>query len=136
MTALPTKIRFIAIALAALLPATAQADQLPKGGTDYTSRWTETGPFVLYYHGTLTDGTVCPPSINMLQWSMSDGPKAPDYFHGFSLSEDVDPATRAAFAAGSFCSIAFEGSASFTLNWGKFAQLRPSHVSARDPVMP
>jgi hypothetical protein len=122
------------MAFVALLPALAQADQLPKPITDYTSRWSEDGPFVLYYHGALKDGTACPASPNALQWSMSDGDKAPEYFHGFSIDQQADPAMRAAFEVGTFCSIVFEGNAAFTLNWGKFARLLPEHVSARDPA--
>lgn len=121
-------------AFMALVPVVAVADQVRKPQIPYTSSWSEEGSFVLNYHGTLADGTLCPRSTNDLQWSISRSNKDADYIHGFSLTKQTDPSFAEAFADNSFCSINFEGKAFFTLNWGKFAQLTPSHILSRDPA--
>ena len=89
---------------------------------------------MLNYHGTLVDGTRCPPSINDVQWSLSYGYRDARHIDGFSLTSQTDPSFAEAFADSSFCSIAFEGKAFVSQNWGRFAQLTPTRILSRDPA--
>lgn len=134
MKAPSVKKLMFATAVMVLVPAAAHADQMLQPPLPHTLGWSAQGSFVLNYHGTLADGTMCPPSVNDLQWSLSYGHRDVGYLHVFSLTDQIDPSFAEAFADSSFCSINFEGKAFFSQNWGKFAQLTPTRILSRDPA--
>ncbi|NDW05711.1 hypothetical protein [Jiella pacifica] len=122
----------VCLVAAAALPAPSTFAQR-KIADPHMSVWSVSGHFTLNVHGTLEDGTVCPPSANRLTVSI-DGPSGRTYAHGFSVDDESHPAAAEVLGRRGFCSIPFDGEITYRWHHIKHAVIRATMVGMPEPA--